>query len=347
MPDLKQKPYLSVVVTSRNDNHGGDLLKRMRIFVTGLIHQCSTHRLFCELIVVDWNPVSGQPLLNSALPSPDQNDYLVIRYIQVPASIHETLAFSKQIPLFQMIAKNVGIRRAKAEFVLCTNVDLLFTDELFKRLAKKDLSEHCFYRANRCDVPNTLNENWPVEQQLEFCKNNIVKRFGKHHLYYRFKSDSGFMFKYNIFKPLLNLLATLKGAGTASAAERFGQLDLDACGDFTLMSKQSWINMQGYPELEMDALHIDSMAVIAAAALGMQQVIFKEEECTYHMQHADGWGYKTPLEKIKFYSKKPVFDYWAVREAGIEAITKKQTFNLNTSNWGMADVILQEDIYGN
>ena len=33
-------PRLSVVVTARNDNHGGDMLQRMQIFVGGLLGQC-------------------------------------------------------------------------------------------------------------------------------------------------------------------------------------------------------------------------------------------------------------------------------------------------------------------
>ena len=50
MPD--KTPYISFVVTSRNDNHGGDLRKRMMIFYKGLIHQCNKFKLPCELIMV-------------------------------------------------------------------------------------------------------------------------------------------------------------------------------------------------------------------------------------------------------------------------------------------------------
>ncbi len=47
---------LSLVVTSRNDNHGGDLLKRMQIFVTGWLEQARRHHVNSELISVEWNP---------------------------------------------------------------------------------------------------------------------------------------------------------------------------------------------------------------------------------------------------------------------------------------------------
>ena len=146
-------PYLSIVAASRNDNHGGDMHKRMRIFVNGLIHQCNKFKLPCELIMVEWNPPADKPLLNEILPSPSMDDYLSIRYLIVPHELHAKLKIAEELPLFQMIAKNVGIRRAKAEFVLCTNVDLLFSDELFAELAKRKLEQGKYYRANRCDIP--------------------------------------------------------------------------------------------------------------------------------------------------------------------------------------------------
>ena len=68
MSSKNQKPYLSIVAVSRNDNHGGDILKRMRIFVNGLIHQCNKFELPCELIMVEWNPIEGEKFLREILP---------------------------------------------------------------------------------------------------------------------------------------------------------------------------------------------------------------------------------------------------------------------------------------
>lgn len=337
-----QNPYLSIVVASRNDNHGGDMIKRMRIFVRALIHQCNKYKLPCELIMVEWNPIKGQPLLNEILPAVNTTDFLSIRYIIVPNELHEALAFSKQIPLFQMIAKNVGIRRAKAEFVLCTNVDLIFSDELFEKLAKKDLQENHFYRANRCDVPNSLEENWVVEKQIEFCKNNITKRNGKNSSYVNFYDTRGILFKYRLLIPLLKLLSKIKSLYATSITDRLVELDMDACGDFTLMSKQNWIDIQGYPELEIYSIHIDSMGVIAASALEFKQVVLNPEECTYHMEHTGGWEFTNPIDKIHFYTKKPMLDWWTVREAALYLMENKKTFDLNKQNWGFSNIELQE-----
>jgi hypothetical protein len=60
-------PYLSVVATSRNDNHGGNMLRRMQIFINGLSEQCRRHQLDAELILVEWNPPSDNPSLAEVL----------------------------------------------------------------------------------------------------------------------------------------------------------------------------------------------------------------------------------------------------------------------------------------
>ena len=82
-------PYLSIVATSRNDNHGGDALKRMTMFVNGLIAQTNRHKLPAELIMVEWNPPEDKPLLHTALPKPRDADCLILRYVIVPKAIHQ------------------------------------------------------------------------------------------------------------------------------------------------------------------------------------------------------------------------------------------------------------------
>ena len=88
---ITMTPRLSIVVASRNDNHGGDMTRRMRLFVNGLIHQCNKHKYPVELIMVEWNPPADKPLLHEALPRPKAGDYLSLRYIIVPAEIHAQL----------------------------------------------------------------------------------------------------------------------------------------------------------------------------------------------------------------------------------------------------------------
>ena len=129
-------PYISLVVTSRNDNHGETLQFRMQTFLDCFLDQCRRYQLPAEIVMVEWNPPEERPPLAEALRWPADNKYCPVRIIQVPPDIHRRYQHSDRLPLFQMIAKNVGIRRARAPFVLATNIDILFSEELIRHLLR-------------------------------------------------------------------------------------------------------------------------------------------------------------------------------------------------------------------
>src|SRR5260370_13611768 len=137
----REMPYLSVVATARHDNHGGNLLGRMQVFVEAWINQCKRHNLSSELIVVEWNPPADKPKLAEALRSPADTGPCQVRIIEVPSELHRRYRHAAALPLYQMIAKNVGIRRARGEFILATNIDVVFSDELVRFLALRQLQK--------------------------------------------------------------------------------------------------------------------------------------------------------------------------------------------------------------
>jgi len=157
MPD--DSPYLSVVVVSRNDDHGGNPLQRTQLCINSLYEQCNRYRLPAELIVVDWNPPIDRPGLADVIRWPEDRRFIRTRVITVPPECHRSLPHSKDLPLFQMIGKNVGIRRARGEYVLATNIDILFSDELMDYISKRSLQHGHSYRVDRFDIRNdVLNE---------------------------------------------------------------------------------------------------------------------------------------------------------------------------------------------
>ena len=54
-----------------------------------------------------------------------------------------------------MAAKNVGIRRSDGEFILCTNIDIIFSDKMYAFLAKENLKKRA----------------------LDFSPNQIIKKY--------------------------------------------------------------------------------------------------------------------------------------------------------------------------
>jgi len=337
-----ERSELSIVVASRNDDHGGATLKRMRLFLQGLLDQTRRHRLTAELIVVEWNPPDDRPRLREVLPKPCPRDWLTLRYVEVPPSIHRRYRCAPELPLFQMIAKNVGIRRARGAFILCTNVDLLFSDPLLRLLADKPLRRDTYYRANRCDVPDGIDPGWDISRQLAWCQGNVIRRLGRDPRYRHVNHETVAMQDKSALKKWL----LDKWALSWSREKRilYG-LDSFACGDFTLMSREAWTAIQGYLELDLYSLHVDFLGLIAAASLGYRQHVFPREACTYHVDHASGWQSMSPLEKVRFLERRPALDYHLVLEVGLYALTKGEPLDLNPADWGYADRELEEFVF--
>lgn len=337
---IVKKSYLSIVATTRNDNHGGDLLERTTAFVKGIYHQAKKWDLNVELIIVEWNPPVDSKLLNEILPKPAEGSNVRLKYIVVPNSIHQTFKNSESIPLFQMIAKNIGIRRASGDFILCTNVDILFSDDCFKYLKEKKLKMGSYYRANRCDIPKKVLDFSQLGEQLEYAQKNILKRIGKNQGHEAL-SFPNFMYVFPGFIKLINRLAVkfwiLLNAGTFP----FFTIDFEACGDFTLMSRQDWEDIEGYPELGMYSIHIDSMGLWAANALEKKQVILPFNAPIYHIYHEDGWESEDVIRTIKFLETKPSLDYALVWKAGMQIVKNKKSWGLNQATWGLQGVDLK------
>jgi hypothetical protein len=146
-------PFVSIVVTARHDNYGGPYVDRI---IKPLEFNCarlSEAGVAFELIVIEWDPVPGQRLLSDLL-----TDHLPqlastsMRRIIVAAEYQAALTQNPKAGYFEYIAKNVGIRRAEAPFVLVTNVDVLLGREVVEVLADRRLAPGTIHRAARIDI---------------------------------------------------------------------------------------------------------------------------------------------------------------------------------------------------
>ncbi len=168
-------PYLSVIVAARNDDHGANFLRRVQTFANALIGQAERFALPMELILVDWNPPADRPPLLEAIRWPADPSPCRVRSIIVPPKIHCRYRHAAALPLYQMIAKNAGIRRAEGEFILATNIDILFSDALIEFLAARRLEPGRMYRIDRHDVETDVPVDAPVKEQLEYCRTHTIR----------------------------------------------------------------------------------------------------------------------------------------------------------------------------
>ena len=170
----ERSPYLSVVVTSRNDGHGGNPLARLQAFVNTFDAQCRRFGLDAELIIVEWNPPPDRPRLHQVVRRPEGCAF-PLRYIEVPNPLHERLPRAGVLPLFQMIGKNAGIRRARGRFVLATNIDIIFSNELVEFFASGRLRPGVMYRVDRHDIESNYPVEAPLDDQMAFCQSHHLR----------------------------------------------------------------------------------------------------------------------------------------------------------------------------
>jgi hypothetical protein len=145
-------PALSVVVTGRNDEYGGDFNERFFTVLRFNLQRLAEHGVSCEIVFVEWNPVAAKPYLADLLARefPTLAEGTLARYVVAP-EYHAALTQNPQLGYLEYVAKNVGIRRAAAPFVLVTNTDVLFGREVVEAIAG-GVSAGTVYRAARYDI---------------------------------------------------------------------------------------------------------------------------------------------------------------------------------------------------
>jgi hypothetical protein len=334
---------LSVVATARNDDHGGNLLHRMQLFVNGLLEQCQRHQLKAELVLVEWNPPPDRPRLGEALSWPADRGPCTVRIIEVPPEIHKRFKFSDVLPLFQMIAKNVGIRRSGGKFVLATNIDVLFPDELMRFLASGRLREGRMYRVDRYDVlPAGIPSDAPLEAQLEYCRQNVIRINAREGAYNLQTGQFHWIYRENW---LVKLHERLQDWGLIPITTRC-QLHTNACGDFTLMAREHWFDLRGYAEFEMFSLHLDSLLCFVAHHGGALEELLPDPMRAYHIEHATGSGWD-PARYGRLYERLseagiPRLEFDQLDAWAIQMRRERKPLIFNDEGWGLAGESLPE-----
>jgi glycosyltransferase involved in cell wall biosynthesis len=231
--------------------------------------------------------------------------------------------------MFEYIAKNVGIRRAKGKYVLATNADILFNQELIKFLALEKLSSECFYRIDRYDVGAQVPLDLPVDEQIRFCdKNSIVVRSAVGTIPLKFLSSKN----YGIYRNYLRKLFSPREAIRWLMMKFIYKIHTGASGDFTLMAKKSWDKLRGYPEL-LTQHSMDYYLCAIAKSAGLHQIILRNPLQIYHQPHASSnMGRQSSID-FELYWR----DIKRMMQSGSPII-------LNDETWGLGNEQLQESV---
>jgi len=358
MPKVTESiPYLSVVAASRNDDHGGDPLARTQIFINTFARQCEQHKLTAELILVDWNPVPGRPGLAGVLKLPAEASYCQARIITVPAVLHDRFKYADRISFYQMIAKNVAIRRARGRFVLATNIDIIFSEELVRFISQQKLNPNKMYRVDRYDIQSGLGANLSPTETMDYAWSHPVRSNRR----YEPKGLVEHLYGSEMFKRscVPNLKACRNFDGVSVVLEdgawsvrskrdsNISHLHTNACGDFTLLSKEGWEKIAGYPEFEAFSFHIDSFGLASAHYAGLEEIALLPPCVCFHIEHSLGSGW-TPEGEKKLFARLQENEIlnpdWEVLSPLMEKMRLgKDPMTINGEGWGLAGFSLPEE----
>lgn len=309
--------YITFVAVGRNDNFGGDFLGRMTAFARNVLMLAEEYELSAELIVVEWNPPDDRARLRDSISWPrTARRFCQARIIEVPAALHRKMPNSERMPMFEYIGKNVGVRRARAEYVLVTNPDILFSRGLMRTLKEVQLRRDCYYRAARYDVKSPVPEGASIDEELQYCSANILQKHG--YVY------SPRWVRSRRFNPYRWIRAAAGYCRWAVWNRTFINPYVNAAGDFFLMHKTQWEALRGFPELKSHS-YIDSYMTYMAHTKGYKlRILWGDDVYLYHQDHSRTEHATRPLSDVEEYHRNCK-----------TMVRQKRPIVFNDEDWGL------------
>ncbi|MBS0546237.1 MAG: hypothetical protein JSR24_00730 [Proteobacteria bacterium] len=186
---------------------------------------------------------------------PNAMQYVTVRGYIVPPEHHKPFIGSTESGFHAGEAANAGIRRARGRFITPKASDSIYTSDVFKMIARRDLDADTMYRIDRHDVTITNDQIWDLGDN-------------------------------ELLAMLQSLPSHPHGWIEQSRHWRLRELHTNACGDFTLMSAAYWHYIRGHVrDRTVLSLDIDSLALHAAAALGVRECRWPDSCRVYKSTH--------------------------------------------------------------
>jgi len=234
---------LSAVVCARNDDYGGFLKERAIISLASMLDT------FDEVIYVDWNS-EGKNLieeLGDNIPNTGKLKY----YIVTPKQHKE---FTNNDPdaqkVVEVLARNLGIRRATGDIIVSTNIDVVsppkeWVERFFKTLYNKDMA-YTFARRNVA-IKNIGEINLTTPLKI---RDHLVKNMWR-----------------------------MNPKGVEPGWSR-----VLGCGDFQLATKEQWAKVKGFEEDMVYRMVADSQVQMKMATSNIL-VVGLFDYPLFHLDH--------------------------------------------------------------
>lgn len=227
-----KKPYLSIVVTGRNDNFSNGFLARTNNFIKSLEYNFKKEPLTSfEVVFVDYAGPTDKPPLSEVVEIPPLLKKR-FRFITVPTLFHMHISrqMNASYPFLEYVAKNIGVRRSFGRMIATMNPDDIIPPDFFTAAAGKQFSRGALYRMIRWD----LKENWTDYTNID----EVLSLTGS--------SDDMAKLGPNVFKARCQPTAFYTPIASKQDFDNFALLC--GSGDFMMLSKHLWGALNGFIE---------------------------------------------------------------------------------------------------
>jgi hypothetical protein len=254
---MSAQPYISFVTYGRNDGYTADYVLRVSHALRLLARQLERAELPSEIIISEWNPPQDRPLLVEELDVPKDLRHVTIVGVITGAEHHRGFLGADEVGIHVAEAANVGLRRARGEFIVGKSSDTFYSPEVIERIGRRNLRHDTIYRIDRHDVFMDDPALWELPDHV------LLAKFA-------------------------TMPANIHGWLQQKPEWGVRELHTNACGDFTLMAARYWKELRGYPrDPTVLALDCDSLVLHAAASLGATECRWPETCRVYKPAHSN------------------------------------------------------------
>ncbi|KAI7900223.1 uncharacterized protein BX663DRAFT_439783 [Cokeromyces recurvatus] len=276
--DPREEPseYLSIVIVTRVDNYAGGQHHRLQNFIDSAYILAEKTQENIELLIIEWNPPNDKRRVIDAFRF-RSSKYLKYRIITIPNSLHQIMQNRGNSPLHEFEGKNVGIRFARGQFIVCTNQDDIWSHNFHNAIKSRVFKKDVIYLQHQ-DHHNIHDNLPPSIVNLEaFPKDETIYNSCK-----LGEQDWG---NYTLPPPI-------KVTASNEIKDKTKTMNIlevaDQAGDFTLAHRDTWKIPRGYREAGGVAW-MDIEFICTAAWTKDIPIVYVKPGFTCHQEHANIW----------------------------------------------------------
>jgi hypothetical protein len=305
-------PLVSIVLAGRADSYRGDPMKRACLGLKSIALNAIAVRLPVEVVFVDYNPATGRSvvdILSACIENvPRAHNFLNVRVVTVPLWILQISAAvsarGELLEFNEMVAKNVGIRRASGTYILCSNPEVVLPSSLWRQFTQ---NPRAFFRTSVV-ISSDRRDSWAsidadrvglseMEEKLDAGVRVVWCHLQENGTTLPRATDRG-LAPHVYFNAVHHAVANCpwqdcevqqQGNGTKLAAMFTGLPATDsahhtAAGDFIMAHRAVWHRVRGFFDVwSLQRPPIDSLTVTKMLfGLNMRQMVLRGQYAVWH-----------------------------------------------------------------